>query len=91
MGLVRMSETHAYTTSKDYARLWTLARTTPVVCIIDSYEECRDVACTLHHTDAASLQVSARGIGYIWAETIEDFAKQCHTLDLEWIPPEGAS
>jgi len=79
-----------YKTSKDYARLWQLAKTMRVICIVD-YEECRDVCKTLYHDSnrfGTTVELSARGISYCSAHTLEQFIKNCEEDHVEFFLPE---
>lgn len=82
IGFIRMDTQHKYRVSRDYKWLWQLCHETPIICIV-SYLDCRDIACTLVYGD--TVQVSARGISYIYASDEEDFIKQCTQSFLEWI------
>ena len=82
-----------YSTSRDYRRLWELAHDHSIVCVVD-YEPgipdtCRDIAATAYSTERKPdmVQVSSRGIGRIWAESIEEFIAQCEHCNLEWLQP----
>jgi hypothetical protein len=84
-----------YQTSRDYRKLWELAHIASIICILDMQlgkpNTCRDIALTTHSPDWSPevVQVGARGIGYVWAESIEEFIAQCQASRLEWlIPPE---
>ena len=82
-----------YSTSRDYRRLWELAHDHSIVCFVDYLpgisETCRDVAATGHsgEWDSNVIQVSSRGIGRIWADSIEQFIAQCERCNLEWLQP----
>jgi hypothetical protein len=85
-----------YQTSRDYRQLWTLAQTAAIVCIVDFQpgkpRTCRDIASTIHSPEYSPelVQVSSRGIGHIWAESVESFIAQCEHCNLEWLVPPGA-
>jgi hypothetical protein len=85
-----------YQTSRDYRQLWTLAQTAAIVCIVDFQpgkpRTCRDIASTIHSPEYSPelVQVSSRGIGHIWAESVESFIAQCEHCNLEWLMPPGA-
>lgn len=83
---VRIDRGHGYKTSRDYSALYDLALKQAVICIVD-YNKSRDTAATIFH--GGTLQVSARGICYISAETREDFVSQCGQADLEYLDPES--
>lgn len=83
---VRIDRDHGYKTSRDYSALYDLAMKQAVICIV-GYNKSRDIAATLFYQD--TLQVSARGICYISAETREDFVSQCGQADLEYLEPAG--
>ena len=82
-----------YSTSRDYRRLWELAHDHSIVCVVD-YEPgipvtCRDIATTGYSKECNPdvVKVSSRGIGHIWAESIEQFIAQCEHCNLEWLQP----
>jgi hypothetical protein len=85
-----------YPTSRDYRQLWTLAQTAAIVCIVDFQPDkprtCRDIASTIHSPEYLPelVQVSSRGIGHIWAESVESFIAQCEHCKLEWLVPPAA-
>jgi hypothetical protein len=85
-----------YPTSRDYRQLWTLAQTAAIVCIVDFQpgkpRTCRNIASTIHSPEYSPelVQVSSRGIGHIWAESVESFIAQCEHCNLEWLVPPGA-
>ena len=82
-----------YPTSRDYRQLWTLAQTAAIVCIVDFQpgkpRTCRDIASTIHSPEYSPelVQVSSRGFGHIWAESVESFIAQCEHCNLEWLVP----
>lgn len=90
----------SYRTSKDYQRLARLAKHCSIICIVD-YKAgpdgdmvIRDVAQTLCHSE--TIQISARGICYVYSFGAHDFVKQCERLNVEFIVPastvqEGAA
>ena len=78
--------------SRDYLKLWAASMFKSQICVCDydsGYEPkqgssgCRDVCHTIW--DGSHMQVSARGIGYIDADSFEDFKEQCENLSLTWI------
>ena len=73
---------HGYASSRDYEYLYEAAKKTSIVCIVDSFE-CRDICATSFHGDCH--QVNARGIGYIYASSKEEFLEQCQKLNLEFL------
>ena len=84
-----------YQTSRDYRKPWELAHIASILCIIDMERgklgTCREIARTNHSPDCSLdlVQVGARGIGYVWAESIDEFIAQCQASRLEWlIPPQ---
>lgn len=85
MKIVRNIE--GYELSRDYKALFEQMTKSSVVCIVNygHTASCRDVAHTLYRDDV--YQISARGISYIYAETLEEFIKQCEDDDVEFIPP----
>lgn len=82
--LVRLVADHGYNVSRDYDALYDMARSKSVVCFVD-YHECRDVAATIART-GGDVEVSARGISYVWATSKDDFVMQCRRLNVEFIP-----
>ena len=83
-----------YKTSKDYRKLWELAKNQSIVCIcdygtFDAEYRCRDIAHTTYYD--GNMNVSARGIGYVtvFDYKIEEFIKQCEQINLEWIVPNS--
>ena len=79
-----------YKTSRDYKELFEMMTKASVVCVVDYGEtgRCRDVAHTLFRDGV--YQISARGISYVCAETLEEFIKQCESDNVEFIPPNRA-
>jgi len=80
-----------YKTSKDYERLFDLAKTQRIICIVD-YDTCRDTARTNYNKSqkfGESIEINGRGIGYVWAHSKEDFIKQCEREHVEFIEPDG--
>jgi len=87
---------HNYKTSRDYDRLYELAKTQRIVCFVDYREnsEIRDVAQTQAiEMEYGSLSVSSRGITYVSGIDFdgktakEDFIIQCKASNLEYIIP----
>ena len=82
--------------SRDYARLIDLASKVSVACCVAYRHEdysSRDVAKSnfIKNPDDGSIysyQVDARGIGYIWAETEEEFIKACEGSELSFLDVE---
>ena len=92
-----MRHVHAimgYKTSRDYALLWKMAQKQSVVCLVDypldTAAVCRDIAHTICHVgvEVSYLNISARGIGYVSAETLEEFERNCKAANVEFILPE---
>jgi hypothetical protein len=85
-----------YPTSRDYRQLWELAHTAAVVCIVDmdhgKPDTCRDIARTVHSPEWSPelVQVGSRGIGHVWAESLEAFIAGCEQCNLEWLVPPAA-
>jgi len=85
-----------YPTSRDYRQLWELAHTAAVVCIVDmdhgKPDACRDIARTVHSPEWSPelVQVGSRGIGHVWAESLEAFIAGCEQCNLEWLVPPAA-
>lgn len=82
-----------YTLCKDYDLLAKLARTQSVLCVVDFKPDCRDAAHTIwsaaYKDHDEVFQVSARGYGYIHAEGVEDFKKQCVHANLGFVIPNS--
>ena len=82
-----------YPTSRDYGRLWDLAHTAAIACIVDMYPgrsgTRRDIASTTHSPDYLPnlVQVGSQGIIYVWAESLKAFIAQCEHCNLEWLVP----
>ena len=82
-----------YPTSRDYAQLWELAHTAAIVCIVDMEhgepDTCRDIAGTIYSPEWSPklVQVGSRGIGHVYAESLEKFMIQCKRCNLEWLVP----
>lgn len=74
-----------YNTSKDYALLFEEARRQSIICLCRHVGDCIDVAHTIWGNNIMS--VSARGTGYVTAENVDEFLKQCEECNLEWITP----
>jgi hypothetical protein len=85
-----------YPTSRDYRQLWELAHTAAIVCIVDmdhgKADTCRDIARTVHSPEWSPelVQVGSRGIGHVWAESLEAFIAGCEQCNLEWLVPPAA-
>jgi hypothetical protein len=80
-----------YATSRDYARLAELAKAHSVICIL-THREYRDVARTTYMRTESGMemwQVSGRGIGYVWTDDLDDFARECEKVELEFIEPSS--
>lgn len=85
MTLIRGIDNYLFST--DYEALWELAQKQSVVCDV-SYYGCRDIAQTICSLGPNPVvQVSARGIGYVYADSLEDFVVGCQGCDLRWIVP----
>ena len=81
-----------YTFSTDYEALFSLAKTQSIICDVkydSEYPSVRDVCSTRYDTAGGSVFVNSRGVGYIWADDLGSFVKQCKALDLKWIVPMG--
>jgi hypothetical protein len=85
-----------YPTSRNYRQLWELAHTAAVACIVDmdhgKPDTCRDIARTTHSPEWSPelVQVGSRGIGHVWAESLEAFIAGCEQCNLEWLVPPAA-
>jgi hypothetical protein len=81
-----------YGGSRDYARLAELARSHSIICIV-TRDDLSDVAHTIYSSYSSTghmWQVSARGMGYVWTDTVEDFVRQCERVNLRFIEPPEA-
>lgn len=82
-----------YQTFRDYRKLWELAHIASIVCIVDMEHgepnTCRDIARTIYSPDWSPelVQVGSRGVGHVWAKSIEQFIAQCEACRLEWLVP----
>ena len=82
-----------YSTSRNYRRLWELAHDHMIVCVVDCKpgvsESYRDIATTRYSKEWSPdvMEVCSRGIGHIWAKSIEEFIAQCEHCRLEWLQP----
>ena len=86
-------EIKGYESSRDYERLADIMQTQSVVCIVDYMKDCRDVAHTLWSPseDGRGIwQLSARGIGYIYAWGRDDFICKCKHLNVDIIFPNNS-
>ena len=85
--------TNTYKTSKDYERLVELMKEgQTIVCFADynvNERVYRDVARARLYTN--TFQISARGIGYVWAFDGKDFIQQCNELNITFIDPTYTS
>ena len=82
---------HGYTISQDHAMLYELALIQPVVCFLDygpGVSKCRDVAITQYLSKI--MEISVRGMSYIWADKKADFLDQCMWLNVEFVLPNAA-
>ena len=86
--MVVVREVTGYTTSKDYEKLFELAKEQSVLCLCEFGRgdyKCMDIAHTIW--SGTLMKISARGTVYVWADTLEYFVEQCKTYGVEWIPP----
>lgn len=90
-----MRTENGHVVSRDYARLWELgASGKRVVCFVNypgGNGTSRDVASTLKVGGGGVVEVSARGISYVWAETVEDFVVQCYEREVAFLDPEAGT
>jgi hypothetical protein len=83
----------AYQVSRDYEALWGLLLQVEVVCFVDydpmkDGDPCRDVCSTMRYPEEGQpIQISARGVCYVYARTKAAFIKQCVKYNLEWLVP----
>jgi len=82
---------HMYLLSRDYEKLWEFSRKGSVICYANYDwgfgQVDRDVARTKVFDSVT--QISARGIGYVYATSKEDFLAQCETFNIEWVLPSA--
>lgn len=82
-------EVTGYTTSTDYAALCTLMESQSIVCLV-RYGDVRrtppllDIAKTCYHPATGERQISARGILYVSADSVEFFIQQCEEEQVQW-------
>jgi hypothetical protein len=79
-----------YETSRDYERLADLMQRQSVICIVDYGKDCRDVAHTLWSPSRDGngvWQLSARGIGYVYAFSRAEFINQCVRANVDVLMP----
>lgn len=74
-----------YQTSRDYALLWELAKTSSIVCVCDYSDGIRDVAQTISNKNYT--HVSARGITYADGLSVAEFEKNCSRANVEFLIP----
>ncbi len=80
-----------YETSDDYAELWSLAREQSVICIVDYDDEAtvRDICYTVFD-DEGSLCAENRHWCYALGHTFPEFSVAARSVNLAWLPPQGA-
>ena len=77
-----------YETSRDYERLADEMQRRSVICVVDCYGDCRDIAQTLYSDSKdgeGTWQISSRGNGYVYADSRGQFIRQCGRLNVEAI------
>lgn len=84
-----------YKGSRDYVRLAELAKTESIICIVDCHfddVEClRNISKTLYASFPNGVeywQISARGVCYVTADSLEKFMRRCEKENVEFIEPE---
>lgn len=81
-----------YPVSRDYDLLAFLMQRQSLLCIVDYGKDggIRDVGKTLWSADRSGgvWQLSARGIGYIYAFSREEFIAECAKANVEFIVPK---
>ena len=83
-----------YKTSRDYERLADTMQEQSVICIVDYGKDCRDVAHTLwspSRDGKGVWQLSARGIGYVYALSRSDFISKCTCANVDALMPDVQS
>ncbi len=90
--LTVLDRNHKYATVRDYDFLWTLLRTTPVICMVSLIQN--DVPPDQWHRDIAVTQwahgmakIGARGLCYVWTADRKQFVEECKRCDVEYILP----
>lgn len=79
-----------YETSRDYDALFDMVQNQGVICILDyNRAGTRDVGRSTFSPHSGLIEISARGICYIWAELKSEFIEQCEKLNLEWLKPNS--
>jgi hypothetical protein len=81
---VKPTDKHNYKTSREYTLLADRMERETIVCFC-RYISSRDVCHT--QFDGTYRMVNSRGFGYIWADSLEDFIRQCEQAELEWLIP----
>ncbi len=77
--------------SDNYQQLVELMKQRAIVCLVDykchpdGNEASRDIAKTTY-SPSPSFEVTARGIGYIWANSEAEFINQCQRCNLKFLP-----
>jgi len=76
-----------YETSRDYERLADEMQRRSVICVVDCYGDCRDIAKTGYSESnhGQTWKIGCRGIEYIWADDRGGFIRQCVRLNVDAI------
>lgn len=90
-----MRTIEGYNTSRDYAKLWALAQKQDVVCFVDygmlSRDVCNTSTCMVgikcQGKKSDYVDIVARGICYLSANTESEFIDLCKEEKVEWIVP----
>lgn len=99
--MIEQKLSHGYNTSTDYEKLFELVQHKRVVCFVtvkgykdeDGYK-LQDVCQSEVTPSGSMIDIGVRGISYISAlggkdrNIKDDFIKQCHEAELEFIDPE---
>ena len=80
-----------YPKSQDYELLWDLAQDYQVICLVDYRRDSGRQDVAKAWVQNGIWQIGARGIGYIWAESKEDFVNQCRARNVSWLVAECAT
>ena len=85
----------SYQTSRDYRKLWELAQTAQIVCIVDRYEndstDRRIVSTRYSPAEHYQITVETCGIRWCSAANVDQFVQQCERWSLEWLVPARAA
>lgn len=76
--------------STRYSHLVDLMQKESVICFVDYGDRpCRDIAKTAYDSTGKIFEIRARGIGYLWAESPQEFIEQCRKYNVSFLPPSA--